>query len=151
MRMLTRKRSVVLAAIGVLAASGVAFAFWTTTGSGSGSGSVTESNGTIVLTGTVSSPLFPGGSAPVMFRAINAGATDLQVQTVSLVSISTDPAHAGCDMSAFSMPPAPQNVTVQTGSNDFMLPNPGTLSFANSLVNQDACKGAPLMLTLASN
>lgn len=152
MRRLRSKRgTAVLSAIAVLALAGGAYAYWTTGGSGSGTGSVAAGSGTITLTGTVTTALFPGGSSSVTYTAANPGATDLRVTTVTLSSIATDGAHSGCVMGDFSMAPVSENATVPAGATAFALPSSGTLVFANTALNQDACKGAPLTLTLASS
>lgn len=67
-----------------------------------------------------------------------------------MVSIAADAAHSGCAMTDFSMADVVQNTTVPAGSTALALPNNGSLVFANSAANQDACKGATLTLTLAS-
>lgn len=146
----SKRRTAVLSAIAVLALAAGAYAYWTAGGSGSGSGSVAASNGTITLAGTVTSALFPGGSSPVTLKASNPGATDLQVQSVSLTAVAVDAGHSACVVADFTMPDVAQDVTIANGASNVALPNDGTLSFANTAANQDACKGATLTLTLAS-
>ena len=89
-----KKRTVaVLGAVAVLAVAGIAIAYWTTTGSGSGSGAVATSNGTLVLHGTITGELTPGGSSPVAYTADNANSSSEQVGTVKAV-VSIDEEHA---------------------------------------------------------
>jgi hypothetical protein len=148
----TRKKLVVtIAALAVAVGSVAAYAYWTTSGSGSGSGSVAASNGTITLHGTVTSALAPGGSSPVTLTADNAGSTDLQVGTVHLVSVTPDAGHSGCAVADFSMADVAETTVVTHGASGQALPNNGTLAYANSANNQDACKGASLTLALSSN
>jgi hypothetical protein len=147
------KRKIVLpvVAVVVLATAGAAYAYWTTTGSGSGTGSVAGSNGTVTLHGTITSALAPGGSSAVTLTADNAGSTDLQVNKVHLDSIVPDSGHSTCVVSDFLMPDVTENDVVPAGSSGHALPTSGTISYANSSSNQDACKGASLTLTLSSN
>lgn len=147
----TKKRAVVaLAAVGILAVAGIAFAYWTTTGSGSGSGSVASSNGTITLHGTVTNALTPGGSSSVTFTADNAGTSNLYVGKVHLDSVAADAGHSGCAVADFTMPDVTENNEVAAGASAHALPTNGTISYANTDVSQDACKGASLTLTLSS-
>ena len=125
MRVTRQRRILVLAAVGALAAAGIAFAFWTASGSGSGSASVAESNGTIVLTGTVSEAMFPGGSSAVSLTAANASDTDLQVQTVKLVSVAVDEDHEDCVTADFSMADVLQDATVAAARPSRRCPRTG--------------------------
>jgi len=149
-----KKRTWVLAAVvAVIAAMASigAYAYWTTTGAGTGSASVANANGTLVLHGTAASQLYPGGSSSVSFTADNAGASDLYVQTIHLVSVDADAGHALCDTADFSMPDVPSNTIVPAGQSGYALGGSGTLSYANTAVDQGACKGASLTLNLTSN
>jgi hypothetical protein len=153
----------VVAAVAAMATVG-AYAYWTTTGAGSGTASVAASNGTIVLHGSAPTQLYPGGSSSVSFTADNAGASNLYVQTIHLVSVDafagpgfTNPIPVGtsatdCDTSKFSMPDVPSNTTVLAGASGQAVSGSGTLSYANDPVNnQDGCKSAVLRLNLTSN
>ena len=134
----------------MLACAGAAYAYWTTTGSGSHA-PVSGSNGTVTLHGSLSGALAPGGSATVTLTADNSGSTDLQVNKVHLASVTPDSGHSTCDVADFSMPDVDENATVTHGASGQSLPNSGTLSYANSTANQDACKGASLTLSFTSN
>ena len=138
-----------LAAFGVgvivLAGAGAGFAYWTQGGTGGGSGTV-GTTGTITLTGSFDSAmLYPGGSVPVALTAANSGTSDVMVGTVSAV-ITTSV--AGCLPADFSMPAVTQNTSVAGGATAPL--TGGTLSMANTAVNQDACKGATVTLALSS-
>src|SRR3954466_11150467 len=85
-KLLKSKRTLaIFGVVAVVAVAGVAVAFWTTSGSGSGSGSVASSNGTLSLSGTITSQLTPGGSSPVTYTASNSNSSSLQVGTVHAV------------------------------------------------------------------
>jgi hypothetical protein len=149
MRRPSKKLAVAIAAVGIVAiGGGAALAYWTTTGSGTGSGTTAGSNGTIVLHGSfTSNTLAPGTSTPVSFSADNAGASSLQVGTVTTVVTAS----GTCDASWFTVAPVLENQTIAANSTSVALANPGSLVFADSASNQDACKNATITLTLSSN
>ncbi len=148
-----RKRSA-LAVVGVVAAlvaAGAAIAYWSTSGSGSGSGSVANSNGTLVLHGTITNALTPGGSSPVSFTADNGNSSSLQVGTISaVVSIDSEHAAAGCKASDFTIGDTAENQTIAAHATGVTLAKEGSISMADTSANQDACKGATVSLTLSS-
>jgi hypothetical protein len=140
-------------AVGVIALTMVAagaYAYWTGGGSGSGTGTVGTS-ATVTITGTVGDDLAPGTNVPVEFTAANADTSPITVTNVGLVAtggITVDSGHAGCLVSDFSMVDVTQSHEVPAGATAEALPNDGTLVMANSLLNQNICKGATLTLTL---
>ena len=143
------------AILGIVAAIGLsaigAFAYWTTTGSGTGTADVATANGTLVLHASAPTDLFPGGSSNVTFTADNGGATNLYVGTIHLDSVTADAGHASCDTADFTMADVVSNTMVPAATTGHALAGTGTLVYANTAVNQDACKGAELTLTLSSN
>jgi hypothetical protein len=147
-KMITRKRSLVLGAVAMLAVAGVAVAYWTTTGSGSGSGTVATSNGVIVLHGTISNELTPGSTSPVTFTADNKGSSSLRVESVKAV-VSTD--KTGCLVSDFTIGDTAENQTIAAGGKEVALVHNGSIEMADTAINQDECKGAKVTLTLSSN
>jgi hypothetical protein len=146
-RLINKKRALVLGAVAMLAVAGVAVAYWTTTGSGEGSGKVAASNGTLVLHGTITEALTPGGSSPVTFTADNAGTTSLQVGTVHAV-VSTN--KVGCEPKDFTIADTEENQVIAKESSGVALTKNGSISMADTAANQDACKGATITLTLSS-
>jgi hypothetical protein len=150
MKLLRNRKLVALLATLALATTAVAgYAFWTTTGSGSGSATNASANGTIVLHASFAGGLFPGGSRTVSFTADNAGASNLHVGTITTDSITTD--KPLCDVADFSIDPVLSDTNVLAGASGQALAGTGTLSFANTAVNQDECKGAIVTLHLSSN
>lgn len=142
------KKKIIIATAAVLAiGAGTAFAYWSTTGSGTGSGTTAASNGTIVLHATFADGITPGGSTPVSFTADNAGTSSLRVGTVTTVVTAS----GTCDAAWFSVAPVAQNQTIAAGASGVALANQGSLVFADSADNQDACKNATITLTLSSN
>ena len=149
--LLTRKKA--LAALGVFAAlvvTAVAVAYWTGGGSGSGSAAV-GTNGSVVLTGTVTPGSAPGTAEPVSFTAANASESPIQVTKVHLVSIAVDSEHPSCVTADFTMADVNEAHQVPAGATAEPLPTGGSLVYANTAVSQDACKGATLTLTLSSS
>lgn len=151
-KVIRKKRTLgVLGIIAVLAISGLAIAYWTTTGSGSGSGSVAASNGTLTLHGSISSALTPGGESAVTFSADNAGTSSLQVGTVhAVVSIDEEHANAGCKASDFTIADTAENQVIAAGAKEVALAHNGSITMADTSGNQDACKGASISLELSS-
>lgn len=147
-----RKRVVVAAAVSAIALLAVigGYAFWTISGSGTATTDVgVASNGTVTLAATIPNGIYPGGTRPVSYTATNTNATDVRVGTVTVTGITSNvPA---CDTGDFSVTPAVQNFDVAGGASNVALPTAATLSYANTAVSQDACKGATLTLTLSSS
>ncbi len=146
-----KKRALIVAAVAVVAlVSAIAgYAYWSTTGSGTG----TATAGTTValtLHGTVPAGIYPGGSKTVTLTADNTNPGSVRVGTVTLASVSVDAGHVGCVTADFTMPAVAENVEIANGTG-LALPNPGTLSMADTGVSQDLCKGATLTLNLTSN
>ena len=153
---ITKKRAVfALSAIGALALAAAAFAYFSTTGSGTATATV-GSGSNVVLHGTVSSTLYPGGSSPVTFTVDNPSQAAQRVGTITLASISVDASHSTCSKTVggssadFSMPAVTVNKTYSTGSGQAVTPT-GTLTMNDTGVSQDACQGATLTLNLTSN
>jgi len=149
----TRKRKVIALAVGgfIVAGAGVAFAYWTTTGSGTGSQTNASSNGTVTLHAAFTTGLTPGGTKTVTYTADNPGTSSLRVGTITPV-VSIDAAHVtlGCLVADFTIPVTVSNTTVAAGGSG-VAAGTGTLSFADTGINQDGCKGATVTLALTSN
>lgn len=135
-------------AVVAMAIGGLALAYWTTTGSGSGSAANAGSNGTIVLHASFAPGLTPGASEAVSFTADNGGSSSLQVGTVTSVVSTSDPL---CLPADFTVAPVAENQTIAAHATGVALANAGSIAFADTGVNQDACKGATITLTLSSN
>jgi hypothetical protein len=150
--LLNKKRTMlVLGAVAVLAVAGVAVAYWTTSGSGSGSGAVASSNGAVVLHGTITNELTPGGSSPVAFTADNANSSSEQVGSVhAVVTIDETHAKAGCEASDFTIADTSENQVIPASSTGVALAHGGSIAMADTASNQDACQGATISLALTS-
>lgn len=153
MGFISRKKVAAAAAVATVAMGGVvAYAFWTTTGAGSGSANAASSNGTVTLYASFAPGIYPGGTESVSFTADNGGATDLEVRTIHLASVSVDSGHSSCVVGDFSMADVTSNTVVPHASTGYALTGSGSLVYVNDPVNsQDACKGATITLNLTSN
>ena len=150
-RYINRKRAVaVLVGLTAVAIAAVAVAFATGTGSGTGTGTVGES-GAVTLAGAVEPGIAPGTAQAVAFTAANPSESPVQVGTVHLVGGTVDAGHATCEVADFTMVDVVENHQVPAGATVEPLPVEGSLVYANTGVNQDACKGATLTLNLTSS
>jgi len=153
----TKKRIAAVALTGALlvGASGVAAAFFTTSGGGTGSGTVGTDTALVIHQDTItySNPLpadnalLPGTSATVTFTVDNPSSGQQQLGTISVSSISTDGAHAGCDTAThptwFTTGTDVVNTDYAPGNGQAVSGNL-TITFNDLSVSQDVCKGAPL-------
>jgi len=146
------KKIVIAVAASVAAVSiggGIAFAYWTTTGAGTGTATNATTNGTVALHAAFANGLTPGASQTVTYTADNAGTSSLFVGTITPV-VSIDAGHSGCLAADFTIPATLSNTTVPAHGSA-VAAGTGTLTFADTALNQDACKGAIVTLTLSSN
>jgi hypothetical protein len=166
----THKKAIVAATLaGAVTLGGgiAAFAFFSTTGTGTGSGSVGNSTAlvlhedVVLYSNKTVNALLPGTSRTATFKVDNPSSGFQRLGTITVSSITTDTAHAGCDTATnpgwFSITPevvnadfAPGNGQRVTGSD----PNVDgvVVAFVNDPANpQDVCKGAPLTFNYSSN
>lgn len=153
---LTRKRVLTaFMSLCVLAAAGAAYAYFTTTGSGTATATVGTSSA-VTLKGTVTGNLYPGSSSPVSLTVDNPSSGKQRVGTISLEKITADAGHSTCSVVInggnpdFTMADVVVNKTFAAGNGQAVTPG-GTLTMNDTGVNQDACQGATLTLTLKNN
>jgi hypothetical protein len=143
----TRRPAVIAGvAAGLLAVSGTAFAYWTSTGSGSGSGTTGAGiTVTINQTSTVTA-MAPGVPAQALSGTFTASQPTYVGQVTAAVTGTTD---AGCDATNFTIvQPTATNAEVTTGSTWAG----GSIAFNNkAATNQDACKGVTVTIGYTSN
>ncbi len=156
MSFLNKRRALaVLASLSVLAIAAVAYAYFTTTGSGTATATVGTSSA-VTLKGTVTGNLYPGSSSPVSLTVDNPSTGKQRVGTISLEKITADAGHASCSVVIgggnpdFTMADVVVNKTFAPGNGQAVTPG-GTLTMNDTGVNQDACQGATLTLTLKNN
>ena len=153
---LTRKRVLTaLVPICALAIAAVAYAYFTTSGSGTATATVGTSSA-VTLKGTVTGNLYPGSSSPVSLTVDNPSSGKQRVGTISLEKITPDAGHSTCSVVIapgnpdFTMADVVVNKTFAPGNGQAVTPG-GTLTMNDTGVNQDACQGATLTLTLKNN
>lgn len=152
---MTKKRVVAITAVGALALAAGAYAYFSSTGSGTATASVGSSTA-MTIKGIVSSNLYPGGSSPVSFTIDNPSSGAQRVGTISLTAIAVDAGHSTCSKVItggnpdFTMAPVVVNKVFPSG-NGQTVTQTGTLAMNDTGVNQDACQGATLTLSLTSN
>ena len=146
-----KKIAAAAAAATIVGGVGIAYGYWTTTGSGDGSATTASENGTLVLHAAFDDGLTPGASEDVTFTADNVGTSSLWVETIHLASVTADDLHADCDVDDFTMPDVSSKTRVPADTDGVALDGTGTVSFADTAFNQDACKGSIITLNLTSN
>ena len=156
MARITKKRALAaLATVGVLALAAGAYAYFTSTGSGTATATVGTSSA-VTIKATVAGTLYPGASQTVTFTIDNPSSGQQRVGTISLTKIQPDAGHSTCSTTItgekpdFTMAAVAVNKTYGPGNAQAVTPT-GTLTMNDTGVNQDACQGATLTLTLASN
>jgi hypothetical protein len=156
MNPLNRKRVVIgLASVCVVAVAAVAYAYFTSTGSGTATATVGTSSA-VTIKGTVSGNLYPGASSTVTLTVDNPSSGKQRVGTVSLEKITADAGHSTCSVVTtggnpdFTMADVVVNKTYGPGNAQAVTPT-GSLTMNDTGVNQDACQGATLTLSLKSN
>lgn len=155
--MFIRKKGLLMAfaAVGVLAVAVAAYAYFTSTGSGTATATAGSSS-PVTLHASLAGSLYPGASQTVTFTVDNPSSGNERVGTISLTKVQPDAGHSSCSTTIsggnpdFTMPAVTVNKTYDPGSGQSVTPT-GTLTMNDTEVNQDACQGATLTLTLASN
>jgi hypothetical protein len=156
MNRFTKKRVVpALAAVAIFVIAAGAYAYFSTTGSGTATATVGSSSA-LVIKGTVTGNLYPGSSSPVTLTVDNNSSGKQRLGTISLEKITADAGHLSCSVVTtggnpdFTMAEVVVNKVYAPGTNQAVTPS-GSLAMNETGVNQDACQGATLTLTLKSN
>ena len=151
MRKLMRKRILVpVVALAALALAGIAVAYFTASGTGSGTASVGTVGDVTITDVTLPDTLYPGGSTSVRFT-INNTSSDTAVSVDKVVAdtrygtTGVDGLPRGCDPADFTFADVSVNTSIAASGSTT---GTGTLRFANSNANQDACQGAAPVLHL---
>jgi hypothetical protein len=141
---------IVIALVAVFALATGAFAYWTTTGAGTGTSTNAAGNGTLTLHAITAAGLTPGKTQPVTFTADNPGSSSLFVGVITTVD-SIDAGHVGCLPADFAVTSLTSNTMVPKTSVAFPLTGSASITFTDTVANQDLCKGAIVTLTASSN
>jgi hypothetical protein len=151
MRKLMRKRILVpVAAIAAFAVAGIAVAYFTASGTGSGTASVGTVSDVTITGVTLPDTLYPGGSTSVRFTINNTSAdsavkVDKVIADTRYGTTGVDGLPRGCNPADFTF--ADVSVATSIAASDSTT-GTGTLRFAESGSNQDACQGASPVLHL---
>lgn len=153
---LTKRRAIVAGtAVCALVLAAGAYAYFTSTGTGTATATVGTTTA-VTLHGTVSGSLYPGSSSTVTFTVDNTGSGSERVGTITLTKIQPDAGHSTCSTTItgekpdFTMAGVAVNKTYAPGNAQAVTPT-GSLTMNDTGLNQDACQGATLTLTLASS
>ena len=152
-----RKRAVVFGLVAALVVAGAAIAFWTSTGTGAGTAAVGTDSGLPISAVTFGNTLYPGGKSPVSFTITNSSANS----AITVAQVAADTSFGatgvtglpgGCLAADFTFPTYTVNQSIPAGGTlNLTVPTAGGLAFANTAVNQDACKGASPVLHLKAS
>jgi hypothetical protein len=156
MGFITRRRALFALTTALLVVvAGGAYAYFSSTGSGTATATVGSSSA-VVLKATVAGNLYPGAAQTVTFTVDNPSTGSQRVNTISLTKVQPDAGHSSCSTTItgenpdFTMAPVTVNKAYGPGNAQAVTPT-GSLKMNETLLNQDACQGATLTLTLASN
>lgn len=150
MRQMTKKNKIAAAAASVALVAiggGAAYAYWSTTGSGSGSAAASAGTQAVTINVTVAEGIAPGSPKAITYTATNPNTSSTPV-TLGSPSVSTS--DAGC-MPVWFTATAPTETTTVAGGATTALGG-GTLTLDDEpTVDQNACKGATVTVTVGSN
>lgn len=133
-------------AVVAMAIGGLALAYWSSTGTGTGSGSTGAGSNDLSAVSVATSALVPGGNSIVDFAVTNADTQSSE--HFSSVSYTITPSDPACLAADFSISGLPTNQTVAPGATTHQNV---TVSFANTALNQDACKNNTLAIAYTLN
>jgi hypothetical protein len=168
-----KAKIIVIGTCALLACTGVAVAYFTTTGAGTGSATVGTS-AALTIHGTMPTTLYPGTSSSVSFTADNPSSGHQQVGTIHIASIKACPAgdtwngaactNAGVEIATcetvetgasstntanFWMPDVVSNQDLPTGNGQALVAT-GTLTMNDLNSSQNTCKSASLTVNFTS-
>jgi hypothetical protein len=147
----SRRLKVVVVAVAALAIAASAYAYWTSQGTGSGSATVGTTAALSIKNVAIAGTLVPGGSSNVSYTVENA--TDSPVKFSDVVADETAGTNGisglptGCSAADFAYTPGTPASGKELAAGASTAGS-GTLAFANTSANQDACKDATPTLHL---
>ena len=152
MRKMTKKNKIAAVAASaalVAVGGGAAYAYWSTTGSGNGSAAASAGTSPVAINVTVEQGVAPGGPAKtITYTATNPNTSSTPVTLADPVVTTSN---AECLPAWFSAT-APAGTTTVDGKATGTSLGTGTLTLNDDPAkNQDACKGATITVTVASN
>jgi hypothetical protein len=158
---LTKKKVAAgIVAAGIIAGTGIGYAYWSSSGTGTGSATTDTAANTLSITdGTTISDLAPGVAPGSVHGTIqNTQAVGGQNEyvhqvTASIASVTkASGAPAGtCDETDYTLSNPVMTVDEDLAPQASASFSGATLGFNNKATNQDACQGATVSLAYASN
>ena len=147
----TKKKRIIAAVIGVIAASaiGVAIAAWTTGGTGNGAAQAGTAASLTIGIGAPTSSLYPNGSADVAATITNPNPYNVHVSSIALGAVTPSP--IACNATSISVT-SPQT----NGTTGWEVPANGNLNvdLANAIsmdnTANDSCQGATFSVVLTA-
>lgn len=151
MRPMTKKNkitAVAASAVLLAAGGGAAYAYWSTTGSGSGSAAASAGTQDVTINVSFDQGITPGGEAKtITYTAVNPNSSSTPVTLVNPVVTTSN---AGCLPAWFEATVPSGPTTVPAYQTSYAL-GTGALTFTDDPeVNQDACKGATITVSVDS-
>ncbi|WP_235509849.1 hypothetical protein [Arthrobacter sp. Soil761] len=149
MRPMTKKNKIaaVAASAALVAVGGsAAYAYWSTTGSGSGQAKAATTTNAVVIHVAFDENITPGSSKTISYTADNPNSGSTPVTLTGAVVTAS----GSCDASWFAAS-VPTGTKTLAGNATNVDMGTGTLTFSDSTLNQDACKGATITVTASSN
>jgi hypothetical protein len=139
---ISKRTALFLVAVGAAAIATVgAYAYWTTTNSGTGT-ATTGTSANLTVAGTAATALAPGSSSTVTFTVSNPSAGVQRLGTIAFTGITPV---AGCVAADFTMSDVVANQNFPTGNGQAVTAT-GTVTYADSGINQDTCKSKSITL-----
>lgn len=142
----SKKRRVLLGAVvAVLALTGAAIAYWTSSGEGTGSAKANYASASFEVSSTLVENLYPGGSVSV---AVKVKDTDANVNEflTKLEAEVKETSVAECKKEWFEVTPATQEPKVLIAHGETKEYTVTLKMKEEAAVNQNACKGASITL-----
>lgn len=144
----------------VVAGSGVAYAYWTSSGSVDGSSTTTNpaSNVIVVAQTTGASNLAPGHAAETLSGTVTNPLTSANnfyvtqvVASIKSVTKAQGAAAGTCDATDYTLSNATMSVGSDLAPGDSANFTGATLAFNDKASNQDQCKGATVTITYTAS
>lgn len=156
-----RSLLVLLLALGALAITGVAAAYWTPTSGGVGSGATGTTQPVVLTPATPAAELYPGARADVVLTVSNPNVASVVINSLRLDATSgdggfaVDAGHTGCATSALSYQTQSNQgtgwtVPGRTGGEDGRLSIRLRDALAMATDAADACQGAAITVYLVA-
>jgi len=153
MRKYSKRTTVIAVTTAILlGTAGGAYAYWTTAGSGTGTAGAATAATAVTVTQTAVTGLFPGGSQ-ALSGTIGNPQHNLVVTTLATV-VSVDAAHAtaGCKAADFVISGTANIVKVTDALGTYSDTWSGlTLTFNNTVADQNTCKGATVSVAYTAS